>query len=558
MDLKLQFPVVGPIIPNAILPYGSFMVLLRADPSASPPFTVDITETPDPPVGVPALMLNGGRVLRLNSSTKIHDPHSLSTYRVSDLTSFEMKWRYISFTVQMNIEASAIGPFKGSTMEVRVSNSSGYSEKEEVEVLNTNPNNHFHWRKQPAFVDGWYFKCVHVDAATMTATPFFFLYGVNDPGGGANAESFVICSNAGSVDHRPGLVWTEVPTAPDPQDDWRFLHTAFRGETFFGLDLSISSDFRATDRGCQGHKVLPNGETISWDLTFTKIHTHCITDWNPLAPFENAMEIIEEDAFLEYPSMPLMHHFNSFFMMTAYYMAHNMNSFVSGTIEWKGHTYELDNDKGHQDENWGSGGFPHPYVWMQANNFVSPGGSALHDTSVVALFAPVMPLAGFLGSTKIGGICLRHNGNVYRFLSLDVTIFGSGGAGPVARELADMITDIGNVTCEVEFLQGGTQTTVDISNTTALYDAIETFPRATPAIPVRWVMTGENDAGDVITITVDCDAATVMRLPAPLGGRMQANVTKETLHAQVTVTITPDGGSAQTLYSDYGTAEYGD
>lgn len=556
MDIRLRLPVAyGPIIPPA-LPFGSFKVFLRVtDPSASPPFTVDISETPNPPVGVPGFTLSGGRVLRLSRETDIYNPRSLSNYTVSDISSFEMRWSFISFTVRMNTDAAAIGPFKGGIMTVTVSNSSGYSETEQIEILNANPNNHFHWRRQPAFVDGWYFKCVHVDAATMTATPFFFLYGVNDPGGGANAESFVICSNAGSVALSPGPVPTPgaVPTVPDLQD-WRFPHTVFRGETFFGLDSSITTDFRATDRGCRGSKVLPTGETISWDLTFTKIHTHCITDWNPLAPFEISMEIIDFDAFLEYPSMPLMHHFNRFSMMAAYYMSHNMNCFVSGTIEWKGHTYVFDNDKGYQDENWGSGGFPHPYVWMQANNFVSSGGTPLHDTSLVALFTPDMPMSGFSGSTKIGGICLRYGGNVYKFFSMDMTMFGGGAA----RALADLVHDIGNVTCEVEFLQGGARSTVDIGNTAALYAAIGTFPRATPAIPVRWVMTGANDDGDVIAITASCDTASVMQLAAPLGGSMQPDVTKETLHAGVTVTITPDGGSAQTLYSHYGTAEYGD
>ena len=557
MDLRLQFPVsFGPLIPSAILPYGSFIVFLRiTDPDASPPFMVDVSETPNPPVGVPGLTLSGGTVLQLSRETDIYNPFSLSKYRVSNISTFEMRWPYISFRVDMNTNDSAINDFKGGVMTVSVSNSSGYSDTDQVEILNTNPNNHFHWRRQPSFVDGWYFKCVHLDDTAMTATPFFFLYGINDPGGGANAESFVICSNAGTVPLSTGLAPTSgaVPT-PFDLEDIRFPHAAFHGETFFGLDSTITTDFHATDRGCRGNKTLPSGDTISWDLTFTKIHTHCITDWNPLAPFEWSMELLDIDAFLEYPSMPLMHHFNRFSMMTAYYMSHNMNSFVSGTIDWKGQIYVFDNVKGYQDENWGSGGFPHPYVWMQANNFVSSGGTPLHDTSLVALFTPGMPMSGFAGSNKIGGICLRHDGNVYKFFSMDMTILGEG----IAREIANFVYDIGVVTCEVDFLQGGVRTTVDMANTTALYAAIGAFPRAVPAIPVKWNLTGENSDGDVISIIAECDAATVIKLAAPLGGSMQSDVTKESLHARFVVTITPDGGTEQRLISEFGTAEYGD
>ena len=137
---------------------------------------------------------------------------------------------------------------------------------------------------------------------------------------------------------------------------------------------------------------------------------------------------------------------------------------------------------------------------------------------------------------------------------MDMTMFGGGAA----RWLANRVHDIGVVTCEVEFVQGGTRSTVDIADTTALYAAIGTFPRATPAFPIRWRLTGENDEGDIITIDAECNEATVMQLAAPLGGRIQPDVTKESLHVRFTVAITPDGGSTETIYSEFGTAEYGD
>lgn len=561
IDVDVWTPeAFGRPLRGGILPYGSFIVFLKVtDTGVSPPFTVDISELPKPSISLPGgFTIGGGCVLQLRRATKIRDPYTLfREYPVSNLSSFEMKWKYVSFPVKMNIDAATIDAFKGSTMLLTVRNNSGFTAREEIPILNANPNNHYHWRRQQTFVDGWYFKCVHVDRTSLEATPFFFLYGVNNPAGGTSAESFVMCAKGGTIALSPGLQPTPgaVPSAPDPQY-WSYGWSSMRGETLYGLDASITSDFGATDSGCRGRKILPSGETVSWDLTFTKVHTSCQSDYNPLAPFELLMELNDPDAFLEYPAWPLMHHFNRALFMTAYYMSHNMDSLISGTVNWRGTNYVLNNDKGYQDGNWGAGGFPHPYVWMQANNFSDSGGTPLHDTSLVSLFTPGMPwMFPFTGTGKVGGICFRHSGRTYRFFDMDKSLFGVSG---VTRAVIDAVRDIGPITCQVTFRHAGMTKTVDVANPSAITAAIDPFPRTPEAKPVQWSVTGENDDGDRIEITVDCAESSVISLPAPLAGRMTPGVTKETLHATFTVKITPDGENSQTVYSNFGVAEFGD
>ena len=565
-----RVPAPSPYIGVALVPYGEFYVFIQiTDSSVNYPITVHITEDITPPTTIGSYTLTTVPVLDLSRQSRITDPLAPlhRSYDVSSLSSFEMRWNYISFPVRMLSSSMALTNFKGSIMQIVVTQgpSGGIVDMGSVLVVNSNPNNHFHWKMEPDFVDGWYFKCVHVDKTAHLATPFFFLYGVNKPAGGSGAECFVMCSNNGTSTLESDLTVPNNPTITRFDSHyWTFPVSDFSADRLWGLRLNIGSDFSATDLKCTGRKVLAPSDEIEWDLNFRKIHAHSKTDWDPFGDFEIPIELITAGlGYIDFPGNILLHYLNFVPGVNAYYMSHNMNSYVTGTINWRGTTYTFDNDKGYQDENWGSGGFPHPYVWMQANNFRDNSGKVLHDTAIVALYAPNLPHgSAWLGHSRIGGICLRHEGKIYKFFDMDHSIFG-----PVPAYILSNIPVVGSVTCIVDFAHHGSVHTVDIQNPSNITSAIGSFlpGRTPPAIPIRWHMTGQIHLngnplriGNQIDIRVECIQSTVDRLKAPMDGVMTDFVTKESLHCKFTVQLTLRGGDTITLISDFGTAEYGD
>lgn len=156
------------------LPYGSFFVYLRLRPVPSLPLKIKIAEIPNAIAGPAEFPVGGGLILMLDQLTAINDPNApLRSYKIDSLRSFDMQWPYIKFQVFMNTDAAALNAFRGSTIQVTASDNGVYSESAQCSVLNAVPNNHYHWRKEPQFVDGAYFKCVHIDATKKKATPFF-------------------------------------------------------------------------------------------------------------------------------------------------------------------------------------------------------------------------------------------------------------------------------------------------------------------------------------------------------------------------------------------------
>jgi hypothetical protein len=192
---------------------------------------------------------------------------------------------------------------------------------------------------------------------------------------------------------------------------------------------------------------------------------------------------------------------------------------------------------------------------MQANNFKNATGTTdFPATSLIAVYTPEMPVGTTGLSTHVATICLRHNGNIYKFFMVDPNVFFSR----YVALFPDILYDISDISCEVEFVKGGVHHTVDVSDVSNITSAIGSFPRSPSAKPIRWQLSSENDNGDRIQISVTCPESSIIELEAPLGGSMVADVTKESLHATFSVQITPDGGVPETIVSHFGTAEFGD
>ena len=582
ISIKIRSPEDTRALSSAFVSFGSFYVVLElTSPTPALPLTVEITEISDPVVGPPLFRVPSHQVqiLDLGRATKIVDPSAafefLHSYDVASLTSFTLRTGYpkVQFRVCMKTDDTTIESFKGSKMVLTVRDGGSYRESAEIPILIANPNNHYHWRNEAKFVDGAYFKCVHVDHAAFVATPFFFLYGVCNPKGPPDSESFAMAGRAGSIALdalllRPLL--TSVPSAPEPNDPKpRPAGSVYTAEQMFGLDAKITTDFTASDVRCTGNATLPSGGIATWDLLLTKLHKACVTDWNPLAHFQNAFFRPEEE-----PYGPLSRHTVSFPGTSAFYMSHNMNSFVSGTITWDGKRYDFDDSlahKGYQDSNWGASDFPHPYVWMQANNFVDSWGAPLHDTSLVALYTPNMPIT-LPGDptrlTTVAGICLRHAGTIYEVITFDTSLvpWYTVLISPLATRAPEFfVRDVNEIAttfdCMVEFITAAGRKYLDMSRPGDIPTTIGLFPRLplNPEIqPVKWTVHGVNRAGDDILIVATCDPSTVMKLAAPMNGKMEDNVTKESLLVRFDVTLKPKGGIAISMVSDFGTAEFGD
>lgn len=571
MDIQIQSPYRGTELKNGVLPYGSFVLSINVT-EAPPPFQVAMREIAPPAITVGGVTVGGGSVARLDRPTRILRAGPVAIYSVPNLRSFEMRYPDIRFRVDLETDDRPIEAFKGSMLEISISNAQGFGITTGIAIANANPNNHFHWRAEPKFVDGWYFKCVHVDAASGVATPFFFLYGVNDPSGGDDAaESFVMYGRAGEAklgaDLRP--VAGPLLSTPDTRPRLIFKPPNFAFEAEYGLDARIPDapqpPFTASDGRCTG-TAMQDGEPVSWDLSLTKAFTGCKTDWNPLAAMDPILELAG-NRFIENPKhMPLMRHLKSVPGISAYYMSHNMSCIASGTVDWKGKKYVFDRQPAYQDSNWGAGGFPHPYVWMQANHFRTGAGAPLPSTALVALITPKMPLFEMeLPFSKVAGICLRHDGQIYRFLAIPLEIAELlarliSPLLPVRTIVEHFVPELADIACTVEFVQDGARKVVDMSSASSVDETIDPFKtRRAKAFPVKWTMSAKNGNGDQLSIEVTCDQATVMELAAPLDGKMTDAVTKETLLARFVVTLTPSGGTATPpLVSDFGTAEFGD
>lgn len=559
-----QSPANKPIENSVVLPYGSFQLKLQIPIVFVPPYTVKITEKRNDSIEVGNLNLSGCDVLLLDKPTDIFFPNTWmgGGYKVQSLSNFVMKYNTIWFIVYMKNKFKEVKDFKGSKMIVEITKGND-SHKREISILNSDPNNHYHRDSEEDYVDGWYFKCLHVDEGI--ATPFFFLYGINKSVNQQDSKCFAMFGKGGSVN------WgTNGPTSQDhglltPPEKYyiQLLDLQFDAEKLFGLNLSIyenyNKKFYATDQTCKGRYKIENGvdkdKIISWDLVFTKIHCGFESDYNPLEKIFSifvlakilnpALPIFNPVKFEKYEGMPLMIYQKNAFGVHAYAMNHNMNSFVSGIINWKGTQYVLDNNKGYQDENWGSAGFPHPYVWMQANNFY---GNSFVDTSLIAVFTPAMP--GLIPNKKntLGCIYFIHQGKQYEFLDI---------GEPLAAPL-DLLpsVDFSTITCKLKF--DYVQTEVDMNDN--VEDIIGKFTtRSLNIKPKQWVIESTSEEQDYIKITVTCDVSTVLLLEAPSEGKMQENVTKETLNGNFKVEFTPKGNQNQTItLFGYGTAEYGD
>ncbi len=566
---------------DVYLPERFFFLVIKAGPAIPLPLTVTVTEEHDPiisaaglTVPLPAPGTTSGTlpagVVDLSSPVTVRRIGSILNYKVSSLSSFEMKkgFHAIQVTGIMSGDVKKAKYYKGSKMKVTVRNGASVLHEETINVNVSNPNNHYHLRGESKFLDGWYFKCLHVDKINRKATPFFFLYGVNKNSLPSNDTAFVLCGNAGSIDMDPTMVKSKVGE-PGPIFSFHkrdFLTSSFESEKEYGLNTKIGADFAATDVSCRGKVTPDSGGLVEWDLKFTNIHNSVVTDYNPLQIFDDTWLPIPGYSVHEDISRPLMRYFLSAPGMSAFYMSHNSNAFASGTIRWNedgvDKTYTFDNDKGYQDSNWGSSGFPHPYVWMQANNFRDSADSPLPGMSIVALFTPGMPMAdGELA--KIGGICFRpsQSGTPVRFADAD----RKGWFDTVLDFSGDIIPgglDVGTITCKVTFAESNGSGVVEIDMLTATEDSLNLelgHFSSRPKKPIKYELTGENDNGDKIEILVTCDYQTQMELSAPKNGVFTPKVTKQTLHGKFRVKFIPDGVTdGITYYSDFGAVDFGD
>jgi hypothetical protein len=579
--MKIQIEIIAPhteprreltklVLP---LPYASFDLSLRVT-EGQPPFQVAIQEVPADKITVGGVTIGGGVAALLDRPTGIRGPGLFSYYSVPSLRSFVMQHSEAHFRLDLETRVKLVEAFKGSKLELTITDSTGVvlTPKPEIEIVNANPNNHFHWRGEPAFLDGWYFKCVHVDAAAGVATPFFFLYGVNDPDGGDGAESFVIYGKAGEAKLGPNLRRISLAplSLPDPriEEFWPpdpSKPPDFDFESDYGLDARIpgksSPECTASDGRCTG-TILKDGSLVSWNLKLTKVFPSCKTDWSPLGAMDQIFDKLEEVVVAHPAHMPLMRHLKGVPGVSAYYMSHNMSCVATGWVEWGGKRYDFDRQPAYQDSNWGAEGFPHPYVWMQANHFTTDTGAPDPSTALVALITPSMPMPMPWPSKKVAGICLLHGGERYEFLEMpaDSIVEYSKAPDVLVPSARPLRQQIGSIGCTVTFDMGD-QTTkvVDMSSATSVVDTLGEFKtRTTKPLPVAWSMTGRNGKGDEIAIEVTCDSRTIMELAAPLDGRMTPAVTKETLLGRFEVKLTPSGLPTTTLVSDFGTAEFGD
>ncbi|MCK5508267.1 MAG: hypothetical protein KAI50_07070 [Desulfobacterales bacterium] len=569
------------------LPERFFYLVIKADPGSPLPLTVTVTEDHNPIISIAGLRvpphppsLPQGQaqpgIVNLSVPTVVaFIGNPLVHYKINSLGSFKMKYKAIQVRGKMSGNVKKAKYFKGSKMKVTVKNDATVLHEETINVNVSNPNNHYHLRGERKFLDGWYFKCVHVDKINKKATPFFFLYGINKdlhlfsgapPAPGPNDIAFVLYGNAGSINMDPTMVKAKVgKPGPVPTNIMLKLPTSgFEAEKEYGLNTKIKTDFAATDVSCRGKNTLP---LVEWKLTFTKIHNSVVTDFNPLYILDEnyiPYAIIRGYEVHEDKARPLMRYVKKGPDVSAYYMSHNMNSLVSGTIKWVeggvDKTYTFDNDKGYQDENWGSSGFPHPYVWMQANNFRNSTDNPLPGMSMIALFTPGMPMAdGDL--SEIGSICFRKSQTAapVRFTHAD----SQGPWDSLWEWLGDKFAglEIGTMTCKVTFAESNGSGVVKIDMLTAteasLTAALGSFSTRTKK-PIKYNLTGENDNGDKIDIEVTCDYQTQMELSAPKKGVFTAKVTKQSIHGKFKVKFTPKGESTTTYYSDFGTVDFGD
>jgi hypothetical protein len=533
------------------LPYGYFTLNIKDKrPSGSLPLNVRLNEQPFPRVTKGSVSLGGGTAVLLDEKINVRDGrNSISPgYYVDGVKNFQMKYPFIRFKVRTKQQAHQVNNFKGSTLTIIVSNSSGLTVTKQIKILYGNPNNHYHWRNEDKFVDGWFFKCVHIDNSSKKATSFFFLYGVNRNKGTNHEKGFVYCGKGGSIQLRPDLLAAAPGAVPSAYDlvDHETSFAAFKGEKYLRLNSRIGQDLIATDMGCKGKLNAGTGNEVSWDLNIIKFHNQVVTDYNPLPGSKGQKKT---------PGHPLWVFVDpntiNIGRPLALYMSQSMNCLVSGTINWKGTAYNLNNHKAYQDENWGSGGFPHPYVWLQANNF-RMGSSELPSTSLVALFTTEMPL-DWAPNPTIGGILLRHNNQIYRFLHIS-----GGGAGTIA----DITYDVGPMSCKVELKQGGATRTVDMSVSGDVQNKLQSFDirkndQSKWVYPVKFILEAENDA-DKIKVVFNCQQNSVYRLKAPLNGQMVPGVTKQSTQAQATVELTTKSGSTYTFRSDFASADFGD
>lgn len=560
-QIDIWASLIGPvsrkcrIVHRVFLPYGYFYLNIRdRRTSSSLPLNVTVDEQPFPTVTSGSITLGGGKALILDEKTKVYNGKGwmLPGYNISEVKSFQMKLPYIRVIVRTKRTAKEVENFKASRMVVTVTYGENLSETTHITISYGNPNNHYHWRNENEYVDGWFFKCVHVDSSTRKATPFFFLYGVNrNKGHTAEEKSFVYFGHGGEVSLRTDLLAPVAGTTPTPPEvvEIERPFADFWGEKYIRLDSQIGSDFRATDIGCKGTVNAGTSNEILWDLDFTKFHNQVVSDYNPLPGGYGTVSHAGHHLW-SYVDRPIG--------ISALYMAHSMNCLVSGTLKWKGKTYQFDKLKGHQDENWGASGFPHPYVWAQANNFRFGSGS-LPRTWLVAFYTPCMPVPG--PDALVGAIFIRHNGNNYRFFK--------GKYCPGLNLLADIFMDLGSMSCKVDLVQGTTTKTVDMSDDDDVNNKLGPFnvrknDSSKWVYPVKFTFEAENDAGcmpwsgDRIKVVFECPKSGVYRLRAPMNGKMEPGATKQSTHARVKVELTPLGQQTETMESDFATVDFGD
>ncbi|HNR33599.1 MAG TPA: tocopherol cyclase family protein [Candidatus Hydrogenedentes bacterium] len=215
--------------------------------------------------------------------------------------------------------------------------------------------------KGPWF-EWWYYKVVLPD----TGDAFYFVYGVVNPWDEAQndpaSRSYVGVGNFGLK---------ESATAVFSVSDFQ--------ASYEKTDIWIAGQ-HATDSAIAGSLQDDDGQRIEWNITIDHRWSYNAMGW--------AMFVPEITNIGWYPAQA--------------------DARFSGTIEYKGRTYILENAPGYQDRNWGRT-FPSWWAWICANHFDHYPDTALASGGGHPI------LFGRIDSIEGMSVGLRHEGRDYSF-----------------------------------------------------------------------------------------------------------------------------------------------
>ena len=222
--------------------------------------------------------------------------------------------------------------------------------------------NRYHWDgSENPFFEGWYYKVT--DPEKMRS--FFFIYSVQNPGAPLHPSS-------------GGFLYIE-------RDDGDYEFYLLPLEDFSAsrqkCDVVIGES-TATEKRISGYVPSPDGD-ISWNLDID-----IMSEWGKTM-----------GALTNVPGIPVNWYVNA------------LKSRVTGSIDWRGEVYELEDAPGYNDHNWGPV-FPEAWLWIQANGFED-------ETEAIAFAGGPVPL----GPVDPSGYMLafKSRNRLYEFRTQDLT-----------------------------------------------------------------------------------------------------------------------------------------